>query len=414
MNSPSLTGPNTMSYSRYLFPALLLAGCTKPPVPVTPTEAPPVTVAKPLEREVTDHADFTGRTEASQIVEIRARVSGYLTKVNFKPGAEVKKGDVLFEIDPRPYQADLDQARANVGLEDAKLKNAVADYNRNSRLSGKVGAVSQQELDKYLAVRDEADASKKAAEAKVETAKLNLDWTKVLAPCDGRVSRNLIDAGNLVTRDVTMLTTVVADDPMFAYFDVDERTVLQVQRMIREGKSDSARDTEKPLYLGLANEEGFPHRGVIDFIDNQLDAATGTIRLRGSFSNKDGRLTSGLFVRVRVEIGRPHTGLLVTERAVMTDQGQKFLYVLATAKDDPKKVIVDRRDVTAGGLFDGLRVIEAGLRADDQVVVNGLQRVRPGMPVTPELRDMPLPPAAVKAAAQPGAPKPTTPKPAGS
>jgi RND family efflux transporter MFP subunit len=348
-------------------------------------------VSYPVERDVTDYADFTARTAAVDAVGVRARVWGYLDKVNFTEGVLVKKGDVLFEIDPRTYQVALNQAEGNLASLDARLKRLDADLGRAQQLVGK-GAMSREESDKIAGDRGETAASIRALQAAVDRARLDLAFTKVTAPVSGRVSRTLVTVGNLVQSGDqsggTLLTTIVSVDPMYAYFDVDEHTVLRVRQLVREGKADSARDGGVPVWLGLANEDGHPHQGTIDFVDNQVNPSTGTMRLRGVFPNKDQVLAPGMFARVRVPIGRPRTALLVSERALDNDQGQKILYVVTEQNE------VAARPIRVGALHDGLRVIEDGLRPGERVIVNGLQRVRPGITVAPQLVDMPVTPAA--------------------
>src|SRR5437870_9127104 len=278
-----------------------LAGCARAPSEA-PTAAPiSVTVSYPLERQVTDYAVFTARIAAVDAVEVRAHVWGYLDKVNFKEGALVKKGDVLFELDPRPYQAMLNQAKAKVAQDEAQLKFDEAEYQRNLRLAS-TGAVSRSDLDKTSAARGVDIANIAADKAVIASRQLDLDYTKVTAPVSGRVSRYVVTVGNLIQSGDqsggTLLTTIVSVDPMYAYFDVDERTVLRVRQLIREGKAKSARDIEWPVSLGLATEEAFPHQGKIDFVDNQVNPKVGTLRLRGVFPNKDELLTPGFFVRV--------------------------------------------------------------------------------------------------------------------
>jgi RND family efflux transporter MFP subunit len=365
---------------------LFATGCS--PTAAEPRAEPPapVQVSYPVEREVTDHVDFTGRTAAVDSVEVRAHVWGYLDKVNFKEGALVKKGDVLFELDGRPYRALLNQAKAKVAQDQAQLKYDEAEYERNVRLSG-TSAVSRSELEKSSAARGVDIANVAADKAGVASRQLDLDYTKVIAPVSGRTSRYVVTTGNLIQSGDqaggTLLTTIVSVDPMYAYFDVDEQTALRVRKLVREGKSDSPRDGGYPVFLGLANEKGHPHRGTINFVDNQVNPKTGTIRVRGEFPNKDEKLLPGLFGRVRTPIGRPHKALLVIDRALDTDQGQKILYVLN------KKNEVVSRPVRLGALHDGLREITDGLKPGERVIVNGLQRVRPGVTVEPKLVDMP-------------------------
>jgi len=295
----------------------------------------------------------------------------------------VKKGDLLFQIDPRTFQAVLDQAKGQVAQWEATLARAEADVARNERLLPK-GAASQRDLDTAVADQGQARAAIQSARAAVARAALDLEFTKVTAPISGRISRYLITEGNLVIADTTLLTTIVSVDPMYAYFDVDEHTVLRVRQLIREGKAQSVRDGEVRVLLGLANEKGYPHQGTINFVDNQVNPQTGTLRLRGVFPNDDLTLSPGFFARVRVFSGRPHPALLVTDRAIDTDQGQKILYVV----NDKNEVV--SRPISMGALHDGLRVIEEGLKPGERVIVNGLLQVRPGITVEPKLVDMPV------------------------
>jgi RND family efflux transporter MFP subunit len=366
--------------------AVVLSGCS-PAAPDSKSEAlTPVNVSYPVAREVTDYSDFTARTAAVDSVEVRAHVWGYLDKVNFKEGALVQKGDVLFELDPRPYQAVLNQAKAKVAQDQAQLTFDEAEYLRNLNLV-RTGAVSRSDLDKTSAARGVDIANIAADKAVVAARQLDLEYTKVIAPVSGRVSRYVVTVGNLIQSGDqaggTLLTTIVSVDPMYAYFDVDEHTVLRVRRLIREGKAKSARDIELPVWLGLANEDGYPHRGTINFVDNQVNPKTGTLRVRGVFPNKDEALAPGYFARVRVPIGFPHQALLVSDRAIDTDQGQKIVYVV----DKDNKVV--SRPVRLGALHDGLREITEGVKPRERVVVNGLQQVRPGITVEPNLIDMP-------------------------
>jgi RND family efflux transporter MFP subunit len=363
-----------------------VAGCSPKSADGT-REAPPLfQVSHPIEREVTDYSDNTGRAAAIDSVEVRSRVWGYLDKVNFKEGMLVKKDDVLFEIDARTYKAAQVQAEGNLASAKARLARLELDVKRNEELV-KRNTVAQQEYDKSVGDRDETAASIIALQGALDQARLDLGFTKVTAPVSGRVGRALVTQGNLVQSGQaggTVLTTIASVDPMYVYFDVDERTVLRVRQLIREGKFKSARDVVWPVFLGLANEEGYPHEGTIDFVDNQVNPKVGTLRVRGVFPNKDEWLSPGYFVRVRVPIGRPYKALLVTERALDSDQGQKIVYVVGP----DNKVAV--RPVRLGALRDGLRVIEAGLSPDDRVVVAGLQQLRAGMAVEPKLVDMPV------------------------
>jgi RND family efflux transporter MFP subunit len=360
-----------------------LTGCAQTPPEMAAPPPPVVTVSYPLEQDVIDYNNFTGRTAAVEAVKVRARVWGYLQKINFREGAEVKKDDVLFEIDPRTYQADLDRAEANVAQSKARRDRLQADYERGRRLLVQ-RAVGQEDYEKMQGDRIEADAAVKVTEAARASSLLNLDFTKVRAPISGHISRTMVTVGNLVESGETggtVLTTIVSVDPMWAFFDVDDQTFLQVNELVREGKIKPELNTLPPVQLGLANEKGYPHEGKIDFVDNQVDPGTGTLKMRGVFPNKDRTLTPGLFARIRVPLGGSHKALLVTDRAIDTDQGQKVVYVVTPDK------VVDKRPVRLGRLHDGLREIESGVKPGEQVIVDGIQRVRGGMTVEPRFPD---------------------------
>ena len=367
--------------------SLVLTGCTHAPAESAKAPPPSIPVSYPVEREITDYADYTGRIAAVDSVEVRSHVWGYLEKVNFKEGDPVKKDEVLFKLDARPYVAALEQAKAKVAQDQAQLKYDEAEYQRALKLVSS-GAVTKSDLDKTSAARDVDIANIKADEAAVAARQLDVDYTDVKAPVSGRASRYVVTVGNLIQSGDqgggTLLTTIVSVDPMYVYFDADEYTVLRVRQLIREGKAKSARDVELPAWLGLANEEGFPHKGILNFVDNQINPKTGTLRLRATFPNKDETLAPGYFARVRINIGFPHPALLVNDRAIDTDQGQKIVYVVG---DDNK---VSTRPVRVGKVYSGLREITDGLKATDRVVVNGLQQVRPGLVVEPKLADMPV------------------------
>jgi RND family efflux transporter MFP subunit len=357
----------------------LLAGCTREPAPAPPGPSV-VTVAVPVEQNVTDHVDFSGKTAAVESVQLRARVGGYLQKVDYKEGNEVKKDQVLFAIDPRPYQAELDQAQARVKSAQAQLTQAEAEYRRNLRL-GPRGGVSPEELEESLRTRDVAQASLEAARANVKVKQLNLDFTNVLSPIDGRADKADTTLGNLVSAnlsDATILTNLVRLDPMYAYFDVDELTMLRIERMVQEGKLAAREDKAPEVLMGLGLGEDYPLRGTIDFVANQVKSSTGSVTVRGRFSNKDQLLRPGLFVRIRVPLGDPHPALLVSDSALGTNQGQKFLFVLDA------KNRVGYRPVTVGALHGGLREVVDGLKPGERVVINGLLRVRPGVAVEPK------------------------------
>ena len=369
-----------LSRSLVLVGALLvstaLAGCADKPAPAPPP--PAVTVAPVLQRDVAEWDEFSGRLEAVDQVEIQPRVDGFIRRVNFTEGREVRKGEVLFEIDPRPYQAELDRAQAQ--LEQARTAADLANREvaRAEKLV-KVQAISREEFDSRTSAQANNVAAVRAAEAAVETARLNLGWTVVRSPIAGRVSRAEVTEGNLVHSgppDATLLTTVVSLDSMYLYFDSDEQTYL---RYADRGKSGTTawQGARLPVYLGLANETGFPHEGRLDFIDNRIDPASGTIRTRAIFSNKDRRFTPGLFARVKLVGSKSTPTLLVRDAAIGTDQDRKF--VLLLGKGDS----LVYRPVEIGRLSDGLRIVRSGVQAGDKVVVNGLMRVRPGVKVTP-------------------------------
>lgn len=365
-----------------------LAGCSQSNAE-KPAEAPlPVKVSYPIEREVTDYSDATGRTAAVDSVQVRARVWGYIDKFNFKEGELVKKGQVLFEIDPRTYKAALTQAEGNLASAQAKATRLESDLKRADVLLAK-RSISQQDYDKTVGDRGEAVAAVTALKGTLEQAKLDLGFTKVIAEVSGRIGRALVTEGNLVQSGQTggtVLTTIVSVDPMYVYFDVDERTVLRVRQLIREGKAKSARDITWPVFLGLANEEGYPHKGTINFVDNQVNPQTGTLRIRGVFPNPKEILSPGFFARVRVPIGFPHQALLISERAIDSDQGQKIVYVVNGNNK------VDVRPIRLGDFHDGWRAVEDGLNAKDRIIVVGLQQVRPGQTVAPIEVKMPRSP----------------------
>jgi membrane fusion protein, multidrug efflux system len=371
--------------------SLASPGCTRKASAPAAGKPPVIPVSRPIRRPVIDFVDYTGRLDAIQSLDVRARVTGYLVKMPFKEGTEVKKGELLFEIDPRPYQAQLDAAKAQVSLADANYRLAKAENSRSQAIVRRdAGAISTEELEKYAAQELQAFANLGVAKANLETGTLYLDFTKVTSPIDGIVSRYYYTIGNLVNQDQTLLTTVVSYDPMYAYFDMEERTVLRIRNMINEGKIKVPADrTSIPVYMGLEGEDGYPHQGTLDFVNNTVNPSTGTIAVRAIFANPlppGGRrlLTPGMFVRIHLPIGSPEPALLVIDRALGSDQGLKFAYIL----DADNKVRQQR--VSTGSLQDdGLRVITKGLGPDSRVVVGALQQVRPGMQVDPEEIAMP-------------------------
>lgn len=361
------------------------AGCEDARKPMAaPTRPPAVTIARPLVRDYQPHADFTGRTEAVEEVEVRPRVSGFLESIFFQAGGEVMQGDVLFEIDARPYRAEVDRLEAEVVRAEAMAKQAEVEYARLKDLYEKESA-TQIEFERHIASRDSSKAQVAAAKAALDRARLDLEWTKVTAPIGGRISRNYVDAGNLVQGGIgsaTLLTRIVRFDPMYAYIDMDERTVLTIQKLIRDGKMQGYRQQNCAARLGLAIEQGFPHEGGIDFVENKIDANTGTLRVRAVFPNSKLILSPGLFARVRILLGEPSSAIMISEKAISFDQGQRFVYVMN------EKNIAEYRLIEVGDLEDGLRVIIKGVGPNDWVVVNGIQRVRPGSAVEPQRVDM--------------------------
>ncbi|HET6326549.1 MAG TPA: efflux RND transporter periplasmic adaptor subunit [Planctomycetaceae bacterium] len=371
---------------------VLLAGCTHAPAGPPPPGPPAVTVAYPLEQEVADYVDFTGQTAPVKSVDVRARVWGFLQSVNFTEGALVKKGQLLFQIDPRPYQALVNQAKSKIAQDQAQLTHNSETYKRIQQLRQR-GAASQEDLDKALADREGMQAALMADTADLETKQLDLDFTRIEAPISGRVSRYEVTEGNVVQSGQnggTLLTTIVSVDPMYVYFDIDERTLLLVRRQIQSGQLKNVQETAFPIFVGLADEPSFPRPGSVNFMDNKVDPGTGTLRLRANITNTDGMLTPGLFVRCHLPLGAPRRVILVTEQALGSDQGQKFVYVV----NDKKEAIY--RPVKVGRLYDGLRVIESGLSKTDKVVVIGLQRVQPNTVVEPKVGEMPMRPSATK------------------
>jgi RND family efflux transporter MFP subunit len=307
----------------------------------------------------------------------------------FREGADVKAGDVLFEIDSRPYQAQYDQASGQVLLSEARVKEAHADNLRAKELSKTPGAISAQDIDRYQAAEEEAIAAVQAAKASLEVFKLNLGFCRVQSPIDGQVSRYYLTLGNLVNQDQTQLTTVVSVDPMYVYFDVDETTLLRVRKAINEGSVTRYQQGEIPVFISLEGEDNFPHQGIINFVNNRVNSGTGSITVRGVIDNPKPDngirlLTPGMFVRVRLPIGKPHQALLVIDRAIGSDQGLKYLYVV-----DADNHVQQRRIETGPLQEDGLRVITSGLKPDDTVVVGGIQQVRPRMQIVRDTQPMP-------------------------
>jgi RND family efflux transporter MFP subunit len=358
----------------------LLAACSKPKEVPPAFGALPVSVAPPLQREVQDWDEFTGRIEAAESVEIRPRVSGYIDRVHFRSGELVKRGDVLFTIDARPFQAVLDRVEAELAQAETRLKWAKSEAERAERLWTS-RTMSIEEVDKQRRAFEEATAGIGVAQAARKAAALDVEFCTVRAPIDGRVSRELVTAGNYVSGVAgftTLLTTLVRTDPVHVYADVDETTFLRYQRLTSAGKATHLSEAETPAEMQLDGETGHPHRGRIESFDNRLQGSTGSILLRAEFPNADGALRPGSFVRLRVPAGPKYQALLVTERAVGTDQGRKFLLTVGANNT------VEYKPVEVGPLIGDQRVIRSGITATDRVIVNGLQRARPGAPVVPE------------------------------
>ncbi len=345
-----------------------------------PRRAPAVTVAVPEQRDVMGYQEFTGRTEAVESVEIRARVSGELEHQAFQASSTVRKDQLLFVIEQAPYIARRNGADAEVKSWEAELARAQSDLERLEQAI-RTNAVSQQEVDRARADVQQAEAKLLGAKAQLEQAELDLSYTEVRSPITGLVSRRLVDVGNLVgSGENTLLTTVARLDPMYVYFDVSERLILQLLNDRGRTISDRSRtpDDQTPAFLGLANENGWPHEGRLDYIDNTVDANTGTIQIRGVFPNGDGLLFPGLFARIRIPTELQEGALLVSERAIGTDLGGKYLLIVGEGD------MVELRHVELGLLADGMRVIVSGLEAGERYIINGLQRARPGLPVSPK------------------------------
>jgi membrane fusion protein (multidrug efflux system) len=375
----------------------LLAGCERRNtfVPPPPNE---VTVSHPERRTVTNYLEYTGTARAVETVQVRARVEGYLDRIQFKDGQEVEQGQLLFEIDPRPFRAKLDAAQAELASAQAQFARRESDFQRDTRLRQR-GALSEEEYVTTRAERDAARAAVAAAQATVATAELDLGYTQVTAPIAGHITERRVDVGNLVGRgDATPLATIVRDNPIHAYWTASEADLLRVRSKIPEGQRD-VRDAPMPIDLGLANEQGYPHQGQFDYADPYVDPATGTITGRGTFENPDHAIVPGMFVRIRVPLERDQDALLVPERAIGSDQAGR--YVLVVNDRD----VVEQRPIVPGSLVDGMRVIASNLEPDDRVVVNGLQRARPGTRVKPVM-------AGATAAAKADAPAPPAPAPA--
>ncbi len=374
--------PRRHRFSRFIAVAILalgliFAGCKKQP-PVQQHGPLPVNVQTAVEKEVTEWDEFTGRIDAVESVEIRPRVSGYITEIHFKAGALVNKGDLLFVIDPRPYQADLDRAVANVEQTEAQLKLAEIDFKRTQALRQK-NVVSPEEFDQKAASLQQAQASVRSAQAAKDSAALNLDFTRITSPISGRVSNESVTVGNLVMAGATdkVLTTVVSVDPFYVYVDADENSVLKYLKLRDEGTRQSAVDGQIPAFIEMANETGFPHEGYIDFVDNRLDPNTGTQRARGVFKTWNPRLAPGFFVRMRIPGAGRYRAVLIDDKVISSQQGVKYVFVVKADNT------VEHRNIETGPIFEGKRIVKKGLKDGEKIVSTRLQIVQPGMPVSP-------------------------------
>ncbi|HBH7065107.1 TPA: efflux RND transporter periplasmic adaptor subunit [Enterobacter cloacae] len=360
-----------------MFLSVLLVGCDNSVAQNAAPPAPAVSAADVVVKSISQWDSFNGRIEAVESVQLRPRVSGYIDKVNYTDGQEVKKGEVLFTIDDRTYRAALEQAQANLARAKTQASLAQSEANRTDKLIN-THLVSREEWEQRRSAAVQAQADIRAAQAAVDAAQLNLDFTKVTAPIDGRASRALITSGNLVTAgdSASVLTTLVSQKTVYVYFDVDESTYLHYQNLARSGQGASSNHTALPVEIGLTGEEGYPHQGKVDFLDNQLTPSTGTIRMRALLDNAQRQFTPGLFARVRLPGSAEFKATLVDDKAVLTDQDRKYVYIV------DKEGKAQRRDITPGRLADGLRIVRQGLNPGDKVIIDGLQKVfMPGMPV---------------------------------
>lgn len=355
--------------------ALLLSACGKGEEVSQQMPAAKVSVAEVIEQPINEWDEFTGRLEAPESVEVRPRVSGYIDKVAFDEGSLVKKGDLLFQIDPRPFQAEVKRLQAQLQQARANQTRAANEARRGERLR-QSNAISAELADARASAATEAQAAVAATQAELDNALLNLSFTRITSPIDGRVSRAEITEGNLVGAGQSLLTTVVSTDKVYAYFDADERVFLKYIELTRQAGSDAR--GASPVYLGLSSEAGHPHEGQLDFLDNQVNPRTGTIRGRAVFDNRDGRFTPGLYARLKLVGSGTYPAALIKDEAVGTDLGKKFVLVL------DKDNAVQYRAIELGPKLEGLRIVRQGLAKGEKIVVNGLQRAMPGATVDPQ------------------------------
>ena len=377
------TGIPTVALVTSLLVAAIATACSSQAEPGAGMPPPPeVSVAQVLNKDVSRWDEFTGRVTAIETVELRPRVSGYVQQVAYQEGQEVKKGDLLFVVDPRPYKARLAQAEAD--LERARAEARLAQMqDKRAQTLVEAKAISREEFETRRAASTQGDAAVRAAEVAVENARLDLQFTSVRSPINGRAGRAMVTEGNLANADTTLLTTVVSQDPVFVYFESDEQSFLRYQELARKGERA---ETKNPVRVGLASEQGYPHEGTVDFVDNQVDPSTGTIRARAVLKNPDRIFTPGLYARVQLQGSGQFKAMLIDDKAVLTDQDRKYVYVLG------EKNAATRKDVKLGPVIDGLRVVTSGLAPSDKVIVHGVQKVFfPGMPVQPKVIAMGAP-----------------------
>ena len=364
-----------LRYPLALAAILVLSACGKEPESAAQQPAAKVSVAEVIQQPINEWDEFTGRLEAPESVEVRPRVSGYIDRVAFREGSLVKKGDLLFQIDPRPFEAEVKRLQAQVQQARASQTRAANEARRGERLR-QSNAISAELADARASAAAEAQAAVAAAQAELDNAKLNLSFTRITAPIDGRVSRAEITEGNLVGAGQSLLTTLVSTDKVYAYFDADERVFLKYIELARKAGSDAR--GASPVYLGLSSESGHPHAGQLDFLDNQVNPRTGTIRGRAVFDNRDGRFTPGLYARLKLVGSSTYAAALIKDEAVGTDLGKKFVLVLGDNNT------VNYRAIELGPKLEGLRIVRTGLAKGEKIVVNGLQRAMPGATVDPQ------------------------------
>jgi RND family efflux transporter MFP subunit len=382
MQAAHLQSGGSSAASRFVFSSVLalslLAGCGQGGAgPGGPNGPPTVSVAPVTQRTVQEFDEFTARLEATESVEVRSRVAGTLQQVHFREGQRVSKGDVLYTIDPRPFAAEVARAEAQVATARNQFELARSELARADKLVS-LNAISAQEIDQLKASVRSNEAGVAAANAALASARLNLEYARITAPISGRISRTSVTTGNLVGVSEPVLTTIVSQDRVYAWFDASEATYLKYARASREGTRQSSRDTANPVFMGLSNEEGYPHKGAMDFVDNRLNPATGSIRGRAVFDNRDGLFTPGLFARIKLIGSGSYSATLVPESAISTDQTRKVVMVVGANN------IVAPREVKPGVLIDGMRVV-TGVKAGETIIVDGLQRAFPGAPVTPQM-----------------------------